>query len=294
MTRRPRLTRPIQPLARPDGAIQLGLDPRSALVTRGVTAAECRWLSTLDGSREEGQVITAAAAHGITAERAESLIASFAEHGLVDRDGVVPDLRKAVAVVGAGSVPAHLAETLREAGVHPVRRLIDGLSDDEPAAAELAVLVCPVPVPAGAGETWRAAGTAHLPVWCGRTHASVGPLVVPGAGPCLQCLELTRVTLDPGWSWIRAQISRPQVGPVVPVEAEVTLRSLVVGIAAGVVIDTLTSGPDPSGWSLDAFAPGPCLERRRWPRQPGCPRCGVDQAASPPADAQAPGRQWAG
>ena len=288
MERHPRLTRPIHPLLRPDGSIQLGLDPGSALVATGVSAAECRWVTTLDGSRSEEQVLADAAQHGLTPERAGELVRAFAAQGVLDTEGVLEPLERRVVVVGAGSVPAHLVDVLREAGIGEVVRCVE---DADPTSTDLAVITSTVPVPAGAGEPWRRARVPHLPVWCGPDHASVGPLVVPDDGPCLQCLELTRVHLDPAWPWIRAQISRPRVGPVVPVETHACVRSLVVGIAASVALDVLAHGPSASGWSLDACSPGPSFERRHWERHPACPRCA--SATSPAAGSQVQQSQWA-
>lgn len=288
MEHHPRLTRPIHPLQRPDGSIQLGLDPGTALVATGVSAAECRWVGTLDGSRTQEQVLADARQHGLTPQRAEELVAAFAAQGVIDHDGLLEPIDRRVVVVGTGSVPSHLVGVLREAGVGEVVRCVE---DPEPASTDLAIITSTVPVPAGAGEVWRRRRVAHLPVWCGPDHASVGPLVVPGEGPCLQCLELTRVHLDPAWPWIRAQISRPRVGPVVPVETQASVRSLVVGIAASVALDVLAHGPSPSGWSLDACSPGPSFERRHWERHPACPRCA--SITSQTAGCQVEQSQWA-
>jgi bacteriocin biosynthesis cyclodehydratase domain-containing protein len=240
-------------------------------------------------------------AHGIARRRADQLVTAFVAQGVLSEDDREPSLTGRVAVVGAGAVPAHLAEVLRESGVSEVQRHVDGVGDTDDARADhidLAIITSAVPVPAGAGEVWRRAGIAHLPVWCGRDHASVGPLVVPGSGPCLQCLELTRLSLDPAWSWIRAQISGPRVGALVPVESQATTRSLLVGIAASLAISALTDGPAATGWSFDAASPGPTFERRRWPRHPTCPRCGeVEQEHGPAAlsgDGQVDTQQWAG
>lgn len=299
MDLRPRLTRPIHPLARPDGSIQLGLDPRTALVATGVSARECRWLATLDGSRVRAAVIADAAGHGIARDRAGEIIDAFVAQGLVTEAERAHAIARRVAVVGAGTVPAHLTEVLREAGLADVQRQVHDIADDVEAEGrvDLAIITSTVPVPAGAGEVWRLAGVPHLPVWCGPDHASVGPLIVPGTGPCLQCLELTRLALDPGWSWIRAQISGPRIGPLVPVETAATTRSILVGIAASLALEALTDGPAATGWSIDASAPGPTFERRHWSRQPACPRCGpgVTTREGTPlsGDGQVDPQQWA-
>lgn len=289
MESHPRLTRPLHPLARPDGSVQLGIGP-GAVVTTGVGAGEYRWLATLDGSRSLSRVVADAPAHGIAAVRARELVATFVRHGLV-AEAPEHAVEGRVCVVGAGTVPAHLTEVLRETGSCQVVRALEAPTD-EPSDVDLAVITSTVPVPAGAGESWRLAGVPVLPLWCGRDHGSVGPLLVPGDGPCLQCLELTRVAHDPGWPWIRAQISRPRVGPVVPVETHASTRSLLVGLAASVVLDTLGGRPVPAGWSLEASMPGPTLERRRWEQHPDCPRCGSGTVL--PGIEEVDRSQWAG
>lgn len=52
----------------------------------------------------------------------------------------------------------------------------------------------------------------HLPVSVYRGHLSVGPLVVPGRTPCLNCLHLHRCDSDPQWpqlvdQWRAAQLA---------------------------------------------------------------------------------------
>jgi bacteriocin biosynthesis cyclodehydratase domain-containing protein len=53
---------------------------------------------------------------------------------------------------------------------------------------------------------WLRRDVPHLPVLFGDAEARVGPLVEPGAGPCLTCLELERVDEDPAWPAIACQL----------------------------------------------------------------------------------------
>ena len=47
----------------------------------------------------------------------------------------------------------------------------------------------------------------HLAVVFDDDGARVGPLVEPGAGPCLRCLDLGRRDADPAWPAIAAQLA---------------------------------------------------------------------------------------
>ena len=51
-----------------------------------------------------------------------------------------------------------------------------------------------------------AAGTAHLSVVVREADIVVGPLVVPGDGPCLRCLDLHRTDADPAWPTLAGQL----------------------------------------------------------------------------------------
>jgi hypothetical protein len=53
---------------------------------------------------------------------------------------------------------------------------------------------------------WLNRDVPHLALSFEVDHASVSPLIVPGRGPCLFCLEQARVNLDPSWPVIASQL----------------------------------------------------------------------------------------
>ncbi|TFC62611.1 TOMM precursor leader peptide-binding protein [Cryobacterium sp. TMB1-7] len=53
---------------------------------------------------------------------------------------------------------------------------------------------------------WLRRDVPHLPVLFSDAEVRVGPLVEPGAGPCLTCLDLEQVDLDPAWPAIASQL----------------------------------------------------------------------------------------
>lgn len=281
---RPRLISPSSPvLRRPDGSLQLGVGP-TAVHLHQVHPDEAAWLTSLDGSRALAGVLDAAAAQGIDRDRAAELVDRLAAAGHLELCGHRSAPGGRVLVVGRGSLPALLADVLSHSGDAEVRRLHDpalleragaepGLAP-LPAATTLAVLATGTPPSVGELTGWLARGSEVLPVVCTVSQAGVGPLLRPGSGPCPSCLELTRTTLDPGWPWLRAQLSRPRVGAPRPVDGSAPVRLLAAGLATSLVLDHLSGAEDPVGWAYDVAVPGPTLERRVWRVHPACAACG--------------------
>lgn len=156
------LTRPlVKPALRRvwrDGStLQLGVDPRRAVVISGLDGPAARLVDALDGSHDRPAVLAAAARLGVTARRADQLLCLLEGSGVLDdaaaglgalaaldlaeRERLAPDLAaaslasgrpdggaavltrrraSAVAVRGAGRVGAAVAGLLAAAGVGTV------------------------------------------------------------------------------------------------------------------------------------------------------------------------------
>jgi bacteriocin biosynthesis cyclodehydratase domain-containing protein len=179
--------------------------------------------------------------------------------------------RRAAHVVlsGSGAIAAPLLRLLREAGLGDVRDAgapgrttrrdpdVTVLADDhEPASDEV--------------ERLMRDGLPHLVVGMRGDAGAVGPLVVPGATPCLRCVDLTRRQHDREWAGVREQLSRPERS-VMPPPAAGAVTTAVAALAAAEVLaqvegrPTVTTGATAS---LTLAAPLPSL--RRWPMQPAC------------------------
>jgi bacteriocin biosynthesis cyclodehydratase domain-containing protein len=114
----------------------------------------------------------------------------------------------------------------------------------------------------------------HLPVLVRETTAILGPLVEPGATPCLRCLELARGDRDPAWPALTAQL----VGGARQVEAcDVTLASLAASLAAMQVLTYLDGATPPPtrAATLEFGLRDMRLRRRTLAAHPGC-GCGAD------------------
>jgi bacteriocin biosynthesis cyclodehydratase domain-containing protein len=107
---------------------------------------------------------------------------------------------------------------------------------------------------------------AHLAVVIRDGSVVVGPLVRPGGGPCLNCIELHRQDRDPG---------RPALTSSHPAAAEpcaVATLLATTGYAAAEALAFLDGGaPATLGASIEITAPGR-TRRRTWTPHPDC-RC---------------------
>ncbi|WP_084349142.1 TOMM precursor leader peptide-binding protein [Janibacter limosus] len=267
----------LRPLRRPDGSVQLGVGPRSVRLI-GLTDAEVRWLAALDPERALTEALTTASLEGIEPGRATDVLDRLIARGLLSP--VVTDHLPSVAVVGSGALPALLTDVLRQGEQVGVTRVRAG---GEGGCPDLAVIVSPAPADPAAAQPWLAAGTPVLPLWCQPDHASIGPIITPGGRPCLYCLDLTRMSVDPDWPHLRAQLIRPRVTGPEPADGLPALRLVAAGLTTALVLDHVAGRLTMPEWSFEVATPGPTLERHRWPAHPGCPECGS------PADAAGAG-----
>ncbi len=90
----------------------------------------------------------------------------------------------------------------------------------------------------------------HLPVTLVETTATVGPLLVPGDGPCLRCIDLYRTDRDPDWPLVAAQLGS---GCGAPVEAcDVVLSVAAASLAVLEVVAWLERSVSPHRWQRSA------------------------------------------
>jgi len=114
-----------------------------------------------------------------------------------------------------------------------------GRLHDEDAADDtaLAVVAATWAIPPSRHLPWLRRDVPHLAVVFDDTGARIGPLVEPGDGPCLRCLDLGRRDADPAWPVIAAQLAgRPA--------ATATIRASVEAatLAIALVDDRLAHG----------------------------------------------------
>ncbi len=162
-----------------------------------------------------------------------------------------------------------------------------------PATPDLVVLVDPDAADAARAEPLVRDDVPHLSVVPQEAGIVVGPLVVPGRGPCLRCLDLHRADRDPHWPRMLAQLlqppgarrdepaeagrgrgstARPAAATQVRHGTQETASSvLAAGLAALQVLGHLDGGtPAALGATLEIELPDGLPSRRPWPAHPAC------------------------
>jgi bacteriocin biosynthesis cyclodehydratase domain-containing protein len=293
------------PLWRDRDTIQIGVDPRRAIALTGAGAAAAL-IGLLDGGRDRGQVVAAAADLGIPEHLTERMLKLLAAAGvLVDfpaglmrelpaelRQLLLPELAAAslarldadggaqifarragaaVQVRGTGSIPASIAEVLTASGVAATVGPLTGPAG--PAgrrAMRPALVVLTGPQPAAAADQLRRDQVPHLAVSAGEAIGTVGPLVRPGVTACVRCLNLARADRDPAWPLILAQLAGRQAEPAA---CDAALGAAVAAQAAAQALHFIdrpgTAGPAENA-TLELVQPGWQWRRRTWPPHPAC------------------------
>jgi bacteriocin biosynthesis cyclodehydratase domain-containing protein len=286
----------LRPLWRGPTTVQLGVDPRVSTVLDGLTADERSALVLLVEGVDEQllaphpelvDLLTAAgalvrrragrAAHSRLGRRREALTPDAQAWSLArpeqDGDGwqVLADRgRRQVVVSGEGRTAAALAETLRVAGVGRVTTVPAGPLPPRLGGAGLVVLVGRRAIdPTVAGPLLRH-DVPHLAVVVREATIVVGPLVVPGMGPCLRCLDLHRTDRDPLWPVVLAQALTEAAAP-----EETASSQLAAALAALQVLAQLDAAISPSrpatfAATLEVELAEGLVSRREWPAHPSC------------------------
>jgi len=256
----------------------LRLDPRYPLVWRspsdlqfGVDRAQ---VLLTDVSFAEERVI-AALLRGISRSGVE-MVATDAD--LPDLDALLATLEPAllapagpramrVAVEGSGPAADLARARFEEAGIR---------SSDGP---DLAVLIAHHVLSPDQHGHWLRRDVPHLPVLFGDQQVHIGPLIEPGHGPCLHCLERHRTDADP---------ARPAIASQLWGRRSSTETPLVAGEVAAIVVRTVLArlegrpAPDRVTATAELTLDAATGERRLrdWYNHPGCGCSGLAEAAT--------------
>ena len=159
----------------------------------------------------------------------------------------------------AGSTREHVAaRLLRDVAPH-----VCTASDRPP---EVVVLVEDRVADPVRGPVLVSGGTAHLSVVVREADTVVGPLVVPGTGPCLRCLDLHRGDADAAWPALVTQLN---TGPIV--DEPGVVATICAGLGTAAVLAHLDGHPTlPSGTTFEVALPDATPRRRAWAVHPEC------------------------
>jgi len=189
----------------------------------------------------------------------------------------------AVTLVGSGLTANRIAATLAEEGVRvTVANDIEAAID---ATCDLAIAVGHYVLAPELHGLWLRRDVPHLPVVLSDTSTTIGPLIEPGAGPCLYCLQRYRTDADPAWPALSAQLWGRRSA------IETTLvASEIAAVASRAALARLEAGHAASAHSSTEISVRSGQSTTRiWAAHPDCGCTGVSAAArresgSPDAD----------
>lgn len=260
---RVRLTRPALAVWRSPGVLQVGLDA-PALVVEGVPRGLAEVVPLLAHPSTVDELTTLLPQ--LDRRWTAWLVDRLQDAGLLSPAEATPE--PTVLVVGTGVLAAAVASAVASTGLGATRLDPVGFAALPPRqdGPELVVLAGPNAEPDRAiTDGLFRDGRTHLVVRLEPDRAVVGPLVQPGRTPCVRCLDLVRVRLDPAWPHLLAQLCRE------PVEPDPTLLAWAATTAAIQVRAWLAGGPsDSCGASIELGLPDYRLRYRSWPAHPAC------------------------
>lgn len=199
-------------------SLQIGLERDVVLFESLSTLDEVMIAALRRGVSAGGLAFVARAAGGTTSD-AVRMATRLAGHlgGHSDGPGTTQITSTARTVAGerilldgSGPAVADIARALRGAGIplelfderHAPRGLPAGSPDPD-----LVLIIDRFVLPPARYREWLSRDIAHLPVLFGERTVTIGPLIRPGRGPCLYCLELARTEADSCWPVLASQLA---------------------------------------------------------------------------------------
>jgi len=242
---------------RSPSSLQFGVD-EPLVVLDEVDAGTERMISALVGGISSSGFAMMARSAGVSVEAADALLQRL--RPVLETESAPTAFR--VAVEGDGPLADELRRVLGADGV---------LAASDESSPDLAVIVAGWVISPEDHGSWLRRDIPHLPVVIGDGGVTVGPLVEPGSGPCLYCVQLTRTEDDPAWPAIATQLwNRPAPA----------MRRLAVAEAAAFtarrVLERMTrvvsTGSTTEAVSWHLTAAGGAVSPRAWTRHAAC-RC---------------------
>jgi hypothetical protein len=264
-------------LLRPDGAVQVGWNPRRAIVIRPPSGLTAPTLARLLRQLQSGATLSElqVRAGDVDGRVVEDLVASLVDAGVVTISPGRHSRSASIRVHGRGPLSDLLVSALRCSGAkitHSSRG--DTVVPSEP--ADLVVLADYLVADPRVVRHLHAARVAHLPVRVRDGVGLVGPMVIPGVTSCLECADLHRSDRDAAWPAVAAQL-RHTVGTAdratVLATAALALNQVdrvIRAVRVGQEVGRSTEPPPTLDTTLEFDVNSGEVVARRWSRHPRC------------------------
>lgn len=180
---------------------------------------------------------------------------------------------RAVDLGASGYRWSDVGQPRERAAVRLLRDVAPTVDVDGPATPDALVVVEGAAADPARAERLLSLDVTHLSVVVREGDTLVGPLVVPGAGACLRCLDLHRADLDPAWPLVLSQLvgtDAVEPGPVASVAA---------GLAVAVLLAVVDGRPTAPGLTWEVPLPDAVARERTWSFHP---RCGCSRLPDEP------------
>jgi bacteriocin biosynthesis cyclodehydratase domain-containing protein len=267
-------------LLRPDGAVQVGWDPRRAVLVRppgGLAAAElAALLRSMRSPTALPELQRRAADRGLQdAEGLADLVGQLVGAGVATECAKSRGRAPSIRIHGRGPLSELLVEALRCSGAR-VAHSSQPHATVSATAVDLVVLSDYLVADPRMVRDLHTRGVPHLPVRVRDGIGLVGPLVIPGTTSCLGCADLHRRDRDAAWPAISAQL-RETVGvadrATLLATAALALSQVNRVIAA---VRKHEAVPDPGppqtlNATLEFDLNAGAIVARQWTRHPLCP-----------------------
>jgi hypothetical protein len=264
-------------LLRPDGAVQVGWDPRRAVLVRpphGLAAAElAALLRAMRSPLPIAELQRHALERGLTdADGLTHLVTQLVSAGVVTRGRRQAGGRAAsIRVHGRGPLSDLLMESLRCSGARIAHSSQPHAGVSPAAAVDLVVLADYLVADPRLVRDLHGRGVAHLAVRVRDGVGLVGPLVIPGVTSCLGCADLHRSDRDAAWPAIAAQL-RETVGVAdrATLLATAALALSQVNRVIAAVRGHDVGPPQALNATIEFDLGAGAIVAREWPRHPLC------------------------
>lgn len=256
-------------LLRPDGAVQVGWDPRRAVLVRPPGELTATKLAAVLRSMRSPTPMTELQRQA-DGEDLTDLVTQLVNHGVATRGSRPTAARAAsIRVHGRGPLSDLLVPALRSSGVRI------GHSSQPHATVsstvDLVVLADYLVADPRILRDLHSTGVPHLAVRVRDGTGLVGPLVIPGVTSCLSCADLHRRDRDAAWPAIAAQL-RDTVG-VADRATLLATAALALGQVNQVIAAVRGQRPAPPSAlnaTLEFDLNSSAIVARQWTRHPLC------------------------